>query len=78
MVCYTPSEVTQLNIILRGSENIECVTTWGTRPKRGFGILARATKPSETEAVTHPSTNIVHCCLTPVKRQILITLCHNS
>ena len=29
-----------------------------------------------TEAVTHPSTNIAHCCLTSVKRQALITLCH--
>ena len=26
----------------------------------------------------HPSTNVVHCCLTSVSRQILITLPHNS
>ena len=33
---------------------------------------------SRTETVTHGSTNIAHCCLTSVSRQILITLCHNS
>ena len=32
---------------------------------------------SRTETVTHPSTNIAHCCLTSVSRQIVITLCHN-
>ena len=30
-----------------------------------------------TQTVTHPSTNVVHCCLISVNRQILMTLCHN-
>ena len=33
---------------------------------------------SRTQVVTHPSTNTAQCRLTSVKRQILITLCHNS
>ena len=52
------------------------------KAERGFGLLVRAVKPSETwvvpEVVTHPSTNIAHCCLTSVRRQKLIALCHNS
>ena len=31
-----------------------------------------------TQALTHPSTNIAHCNLTSVSRQILIILRHNS
>ena len=31
----------------------------------------------QTETVTHPQTNIAHCCLTLVSRRIVITLCHN-
>ena len=33
---------------------------------------------SRSQTVSHPSTNIDHCRLTAVKRQILITLRHNS
>ena len=33
---------------------------------------------SRTQTVTYPSTNIAHCRLTSVSRQILITLRHNS
>ena len=33
---------------------------------------------SRTQMVTHSSTNVAHCCLTSVSRQILITLCHIS
>ena len=33
--------------------------------KRGFGLPARAAKPSETQAVHgggHANTNVAHCC----------------
>ena len=33
---------------------------------------------SRTQTVTHPSTNVAHCRLTSVNRQILTTLRHNS
>ena len=32
---------------------------------------------SRTDTVTHLSTNIAHCRLTSVSREIVITLCHN-
>ena len=38
----------------------------------------KAIRDMSSEAVTHPSTNVTHCCLTSVMRQVLITLRHNS
>ena len=39
------------------------------KAERGFGLLVRTAKPSET-CVTRPSTNVAHCCLTSVNGQI--------